>query len=338
MARPRPAHGQALSPVRAPGRGVVLLSVLLIVALLSALAVRMTSRHSLIVAQARQVLGADVTLQYALGAEDFVRQLLFEDWERDTQPEKTDHLGDAWAQPLQPFELNEYEDAFLEIQIRDLGACFNLNSLAGEEGTEHVRRLRALLQALSLPPNIADLWLDWVDADEQITGFGAEDGEYLLEPVAYRAANTMAADPSELFLLKGVDPQQIVELLPHVCTLPTTELKINVNTATVPVLASVDPESSNEGLRGLTEQERRYTTVEEATNDYQTDLLGGNAVLDVKSRYFELRARVQIDDNVSEIASVLERNPETGLLRLLHRDFGRAFVSLYEADDAEDTN
>ena len=331
------ATARAFKPaaLKVPRRGVVLLSVLLIVALLSALAVRMTSRHSLIVAQARQVLGADVTLQYALGAEDFVRQLLHEDWEGD--PDKIDHLGDAWAQPLQPFELNEYEDAFLEIQIRDLGACFNLNSLAGEAGTEHANRFKALLQALNLPPTIADLWLDWVDADEVITGFGAEDGEYLLEPVAYRAANTPAADPSELYLLKGVEPQQIAELLPFVCALPTTELAINVNTATGPVLASVDPESDNQQLQSLVGQERRYTTVSEATTEYSTDLLGGTDVLDVQSRYFELRARVQIDDNVTELASVLERNPETGLLRLINRDFGRAFVSLYEADEPDDS-
>lgn len=316
-------------------RGVVLLSVLLIVALLSALAVRMTSRHSLIVAQARQVLGSDVTLQYALGAEDFVRQLLYEDWDRDPEPEKVDHLGDAWAQPLQPFELEEYENAFLEIQIRDLGACFNLNSLAGDAVDQNTDRFKALLRALNLPPNIADLWRDWVDADEVITGFGAEDGEYLLEPVAYRAANSQAADPSELYLLKGVEPQQIAELLPHVCTLPSKELEINVNTATGPVLASVNPEFDNQRLQSLVNEQRRYTSVSEAQADY-SDLIAGADVLDVRSRYFELRARVQIDDNVTEITSVLERDPMDGSMRLLNRDFGRAFVSLYQADEADD--
>ena len=61
-------------------RGVVLLSMLLILALLSALGYQMVSRHSLVVAQARYTFTHDQTLSYALGGEAFARQILYEDW------------------------------------------------------------------------------------------------------------------------------------------------------------------------------------------------------------------------------------------------------------------
>ena len=48
-------------------RGVVLLSVLLILALLTALTYQMVGRQSLVVAQARQTFGGDQALAYALG-------------------------------------------------------------------------------------------------------------------------------------------------------------------------------------------------------------------------------------------------------------------------------
>lgn len=323
---------QTLPTARA--RGVVLLTVLLIVALLSALSVRMTTRHSLIVAQARQYAGADITLNYALGAEALARQLLHRDWLDD--PDKIDHFGDAWAQPLSPFELDEYEDAFIEVQIRDLGGCFNLNSLAGAESEQNVTRFRELLTILGLPPNLADLWLDWVDQDDVINNFGAEDGEYLLREIAYRAANAPAGDPSELFLLNGVDPQQVAALLPFVCTLPTTELSINLNTAPAEVLASLNPGQPNERLQTFVNSERRYTDVGTATGEYQ-ELVAGAGVLTVSSEFFELRARVQIDDNLTELATLLQRQEAEGSIRIrtLSRDFGRAFVSLYQDEETQ---
>ena len=61
-------------------RGVVLLSMLLILALLSALGYQMVGRHGLVVAQARYAFTHDQALAYALGGETFARQILYEDW------------------------------------------------------------------------------------------------------------------------------------------------------------------------------------------------------------------------------------------------------------------
>lgn len=313
-------------------RGVVLLSVLLIVALLSAITVRMITRHSLTIAQARQSLGADLTLSYALGAETLARQLLFRDWEQDPDPEKPDTLFDAWAQPLEPFELNEYDNAFLEMQIIDQGSCFNLNALASDNPTQAYNMLRNLLRVLGLAPNIADLWKDWVDSDGELTGSGAEDNDYLLKPVPYRTANQPAGDVSELRLLANVDPQQRAQLEPFVCVLPSTELSININTAPMELLASINPEALTPAvLEPLVQSERRYKSVNDAITEYSV-LAEAVDVLKPNSQYFELRAQVEIDGNLTEITSLLARNQENGRLQLVRRDLGRPFVSLYEDD------
>ena len=84
-------------------QGVVLLSILLIVALLAALAYQLVGRHSLLIAQMRHTFSGDQALQYALGGETFARQILFEDWSESGQG--VDDLSESWAQPLQPFEI-----------------------------------------------------------------------------------------------------------------------------------------------------------------------------------------------------------------------------------------
>ena len=85
-------------------RGVVLLSVLLILALLSALVYQLVGRQSLVIAQARQTFAGDQALQYALGAEGLARQLLFEEW---TESGQVDNLTEVWALPLAPFEVDD---------------------------------------------------------------------------------------------------------------------------------------------------------------------------------------------------------------------------------------
>ena len=119
-----------MASTRRLNRGVVLLSVLLIVALLSAVAYQLLARHSLTVAQARYSFSGDQSLAYALGAETLARQVLFEDWSQSGPG--VDNLLETWAQPLAPFEI---ENGLLEVQVRDMHSCFNLNSLAAEKVT-----------------------------------------------------------------------------------------------------------------------------------------------------------------------------------------------------------
>jgi len=346
--------GQRGSAGRRQG-GVVLLSVLLILALLSALVYQLVGRHSLVIAQARQTFAGDQALEYALGGETFARQILYRDWSETGQG--VDDLQEAWAQPLAPFDI---DDGFLEIQIRDLNGCFNLNSVLetgaggspdgqpqpgitppggssppGNPTAANLQRLKTLLRNQNVPEAIADVWRDWIDPDEQISGFGAEDGDYLLLDRPYRTANHAVTHPSELALLKEMEPEYLQKLERVTCVLPTTDLRINVNTADAATLAALSPSLSEQQMQALTESTRQYTTVAEVTAEYPELATAGDA-LSVTSEYFEVQVRAEVDESLVELASVLHRDAENGTIRLVMRDFGREFRSLFVEEGSEE--
>lgn len=337
-----------MAAARRLNRGVVLLTTLLVLALLAALAWQMVGRHSLLIAQYRAAFAGDQALAYALGAETFARQILYQDLSQGGAQKDT--LLEIWAQTVPPFEI---DNGFLEVQMRDLHGCFNLNSVAagatgggpgaGEGGGPpasgpNQQRLRQLLRNKGLPEALADAWRDWVDADQDPGGFGAEDGDYLLNDPAYRTANRLAAHVSEFRLLKDFEPDMYDAIADSLCVLPTTELRLNVNTARADVLAALEPSLAETALEALTGQPRDYDGVAQFTQQVP-ELAGAVDALSVSSEYFEVSIRARVDDAQAELVSVLRREPGSGRIELVSRDLSRNFRSLFLAElDARETS
>ncbi len=308
--------------------GVALISVLLIVALLSAVVYQLLGRHSLSLAQSSNTLGFDQAMAYALGAEALARQALYEDF-TDTGP-GVDTLLETWANAIPPFEIDG--EGFLEIQARDLNRCFNINALADErDGEQHLKRFKALLGMLGVPDTVADAVRDWLDSDEAVHGFGAEDSDYLLFEPPYRTANRPIAHISELRLVAGMDPEYVDALDEHVCVVPalTTELNVNTAPATLLAAAAVKPDADLLAMQALQESEREFDDIDTFLAAYP-DLATAAAVLSVTSSYFEVQVRAQVGESTAMLTSQLYRNPETGAISLLSRDLGRDFRSLFE--------
>jgi general secretion pathway protein K len=303
-------------------RGVALISVLLIVALVGALVYHLITQHALAIARTQQTTGISQSLQYVLGAEAFARQILAEKLELP-DGRTADHLGEAWAQPLAPFEV---EGGHLELDIVDLQASFNLNALAGSDVTAQHARLQQLLNALNVDVRIADLWRDWIDSDDTVTGLGAEDGDYLLQEPPYRTANRPAGSATELRALLAVEQEDIGVLLPHVVALPTTALRVNVNTATAATLAALSPQLTLERAEAIADMPRQYTDIVSAVAEFP-ELTPAQGVLSVTSAFFRINAMAEIDGVRVELVSIVHRDPEDGSIRLISRDFGRRYVS-----------
>ena len=313
---PNAASGRAPS-LRSP-RGVALVSVLLIVALASVLAYQMASRHALTIAHARQAFLGGQAREYALGAEAYARQLLYEDWAAP-ETRAQDTLLEAWAEPKAPFEI---PGGKLQLAIVDLDARLNINGVAGEGGPDQLVRFKCLLANLELAPDIADAWLDWVDQNVDVHGFGAEDDAYLMQDPPYRAANRPAAGSSELLALAAVGLEAYRELRPHVTTAPAQRPRVNLNTAGYEVLRCLS--LPDDVAQRLVESERAFEDVAQAVAQH-ANLGASVAILAVTSEFFEVRARAEIDGARAELASMLHRDPTTGAIRLLARDFGRRF-------------
>jgi general secretion pathway protein K len=308
-------------------RGVVLISVLLIVALLTALVYKLVDRHSLTIAQTQNAFSSDQTIAYALGGESFARQLLKEDFDNDSE-EPVDSLLEPWAAALVPFDVEN--DGVMEIQIRDMNSCFNLNALAADDYELSLTQFKTLLRNLNVPDALADAWRDWVDADANIHGFGAEDGEYLLLENGYRTANQMAGHWSELRLINGMQPDYIKALRPHVCTLPDDRMKLNVNTASSHVLAALSPDLAHSSLEPFTQSERGYTDTQELLDQFPS-LNVATANLQVTSEYYLVQVRAEQGNSITNLASLLHRDPTDGTINLIYRDFGRDFNSRFLA-------
>ncbi|NKB97844.1 MAG: general secretion pathway protein GspK [Pseudomonadales bacterium] len=310
--------------------GVALISVLLIVAILLAVVGRLMANHGLSISQNQNVFEQNQALQYALGAESLARQALFEDFSQGGPD--VDHLGEVWAQPVLPFELDE--GGFLEAQVRDLNGCFNLNNLAGGGSKAAIERLKRLLTNLNAPQQIADAWLDWIDGDSNVTEFGAEDSEYLVANIPHRTPNDLVSNVSEMALLQNMDADTLLEVRPHVCVLPTTDTTLNVNTANLQTLASLDNSVSPATAEAVVGIAREYSAVSDFLTEYP-DYQPAAAVLSVKSEYFEMHAFAQVGDSSVTLLSVFHRDPTSGEVTVLARDFGRLFRSSIEVATEE---
>ncbi len=194
-------------------RGVALLMVLFILALMMILASAMTERTAVMYQHTAVTLDNLQARWYALAAENMAAALL----QRDAldSPSQT-NLAQTWAQEGRRFTLDDGE---IRATIRDGHACFNLNAInhradeAGD-GTPYPTDVFVRLLALLGEPPLN----------------GAEDEVYMAQTPGYLAANQPMQDVSELRLLAGMDAALYQRLLPFVCVQPDDALQVNVNT------------------------------------------------------------------------------------------------------------
>jgi general secretion pathway protein K len=236
-------------------RGVALILVLLIVAMVSVLAAEMGTRLQLQVKRASNIKDNNQAYWYAMGAEQYARKsirLLFE------QPDAVIHLEQPWNEEF----MYPLEGGGIQAQLVDMQSCFNLNALrepvarnqddagsgsgSGSGSANNVsllpdriasfERLLTLVDAEIPSYNIEilrDSLVDWLDEDNLSLQLGAEDSEYQSLEFPYLTANNYMVHQSELRLVKGVQLNWFTKLLDLVCVIPNDSLfVINVNTLT----------------------------------------------------------------------------------------------------------
>ncbi len=310
---------------RSAQHGVALIKAMLVVALATSVAVAMVSRQQFDIRRTGNVLQAGQATLYTDGVEAWAAQLL----RRDRLDNQVDHAEEDWATILPPIPV---EGGSISGAIEDLQGRFNLNSLVvnGKAEPKAVARFKRLLEALrglnpdqaaKLDDELAAVLIDWLDPDQDLTfPGGAEDDTYLNRERPYRCANAPMASPSELLLLQGVDAEAYALLRPHVVTLPTVT-KLNVNTATTPVLMSLAQGVTDSDAESLI-ADRPYDKVQDfeahkalAGRTLDKDILG------VESEYFLIVSQVQYGSLSQQRYSVLQRDTK-GEGRILMRAQG----------------
>lgn len=313
--------------------GVALVTALLVVALASIAATAMVHRLALDIRRGGNLMAMERAHQYARGMELWALDVLARDAEKSPG---LDSRNEVWATALPPVEVPEGR---LGGQLEDLDGRFNLNNLviSGVRQSRQIERFRRLLEVLSLDPGLADRVVDWLDADTTPEREGAEDDLYGRLSPAYRTANSAMADLSELRLIAGVDAEVFSRLAPHVAVLPVTgePTRINVNTATLPVLTALDPVITPRIATALYQEGRAdYPSISEFLSQpelapHRLNLLPLQAdTISLDSRFFAARGMIEVEGRIYYFVSRIEQ-VGTGAFRVTARS-PEPFFAVYE--------
>lgn len=243
-------------------KGIALITVLLIVALVTIIAAEMSVRMQMQIKRLDNLNSNQQAYWYAVSAEELAKLTLKESGQEN---DGVFNLTQPWAVEDMVFPV---EGGQISGNINDLQACFNINSVVKQANKSANDGMKVMPQntapddskqgdknALSPTPEqqfkrllelagiddynaeqIRDAVADWLDADSVTRSYGAEDYMYEAKQMPYLAANGYFVDKSELKLIQGLDDpatgqQALNKILPFVCIVPNTDkMVLNVNT------------------------------------------------------------------------------------------------------------
>ncbi len=314
--------------------GMALLTVLLLVAVMSVVAVAVLDDVRFSVRRATNAETQAQAQWYASGAEALARR----------QVARLLAAGPART-PLQP-EWNgrrldfPIDDGSISAVVTDGQACFNLNSLVEGVGEDLMARplgtaqFLALGRAVGAPDSrmraVADALTDWLDADNVSRPLGAEDGAYAGLATPYRTGGVMLAEVSELRAVKGVDADLYRRLRPWVCALPTSgPSPLNVNTLTpeqAPLLMMLTDNALNlQGARAVIARRPRAGWPDAAAFWGQPALSTVQVPDEVRdqvtvlTRYFNLRVDVDYGGGRAVRTALLHAQPDGAVRTVIQR-------------------
>ena len=218
-------------------RGIALVTAVMIVAIVAAVAAKIAFAHQIWFRQMENVADRGATDLLRRGALHWASVALLEDAAQNS----IDHLGEPWAMGLPTLPV---DGGAIKVSVEDAQGRFNLNNLVQNnvKSQPDFDVFARLLVNLKLDPQLANALVDWIDADGNVTSpGGAEDVDYLSLKTPYRAANQPLASVDELRLVHGFDFKTVQALLDYVTVLPPQQGRtaININTAKPVLLAAL---------------------------------------------------------------------------------------------------
>jgi general secretion pathway protein K len=315
-------------------QGVALIIALILVALATILATKLSFDGWLERRRTLGVLAAEQAVHFGLGAEALAADVLGQ------APSGTQQvtLNQPWAQPTQPLPLTPPDDpegepiGSLQGALEDMQGRFNLNNLArvattpagtsppiGAAGTqfdpEPLEQFKRLLKSVGLEDKWAGIARDWITAtDIPSSPDGAKDSIYTSQSPPYRTGMYPMMSASELMNLPGFGADRYRKIAPYVTALPGDTVKINVCTAPALVLESVANNLNGEWSRSpdLLVSERKsgcfptlsaFGAIVKGADSKVLDL---TKLVDDKSIFFRLTTRVNLGTTEFTLYSLLK--------------------------------
>ena len=320
------------SPMKA-NRGVALIIVLLIVALVSILATEMGSRLQLQVKRISNIKDSNQAYWYAMGAEQFAKKAI-----KDLIEEEKGVI--TLEQPWHQEFAYPVEGGGIEAQLTDAQRCFNLNALRhsnpnDEESREIVTAFKSLLTEADIGVSdynadlLKDSLADWLDEDSNLRDYGAEDADYESLSHPYLPANNYLINKSELRMINGAEIAWLNRLMPLVCALPqNNQLRLNVNTIEeeqAPVLAAATGMSMSDAQSLIGSRPKDgYDKIDSFLSEQEITALNLNETrkkwFTVKTEHFILHTKTRYNNATFRMTSMFKVvDDEVSVIR---REFG----------------
>lgn len=330
-------------------RGMALLITIMTLSLIFAITVQYhrstwqkfaVSHNHRMAGQLRAIAGSGVEIALAL-------------LEHDGKTTTSDSLLDGWASIADEDLRDLFPAGTLHLAITDLSGRLQINSLVqtpgggkkktgGGGGGNTENEVRAVLLRLLLSGSFAiedevqarrivDALVDWIDGDDRESDFGAENGYYRSLDPPYNCKNGPVEYLEELLLVAGITPELLfgsagTNGLAGYLTVYGDDGKMNINTAPLPLIKSLDPDIDDE-LAGRLDEFRRDKEGGERLNDpawyknvdgWPGDITLDQRLLTATSSYFHISATGLADAQVQQIAADVERE-SGGKVKLLAR-------------------
>jgi general secretion pathway protein K len=246
-------------------RGIALILVLLILSLITAVTLQFNRDTRLEVYEAAN-LSEGISLRYVAESGFYAAGAIL-------LSDKTsfDSLKEPWANTELLSLKSEafFDNGSFGVAIEDEGGKIAVNLLVS--GNDYNPQIRDFLLRLltgrdfGMEPrraqDLIDAIKDWIDADNEVTGAGAEGGYYAGLPRSYAVKNAPLDCIEELLMIKGVTRDLFYGTgkSPGLvqCLTVFGDGKININTAPKPVLAALAADMTAESVEDLDRYRRQ---------------------------------------------------------------------------------
>jgi general secretion pathway protein K len=312
-------------------KGVALILTLLIISLIVVLSLQFNTAMRSEVHAAYNLRDA-MTLEYVaksgfyaalavLKEDDTAYDSLLDDWEL---------MKDYGTYSATLFE----EEASFHVTIQDLERKIPINRLVDDQGMVVPAQKELLTRFLNLDEfnlesdqvdDIVDAIIDWLDPDDNTTGFGgAENSYYQSLETPYSCRNGPMESIEELLLVKGItkDLYEGADGMPGIANYLTIygDGMININTAPLLVLKALSDDITDEVFEDLDNFRKDQNNEDDLKNISWIQNVAGSitfvAGTTIKSTHFEITAIGKKDQMERTIRSIIKREANGDLKTL----------------------
>ncbi len=279
-----------------------LLTALFVTAIVAIIAVSVIYKFRLMVHLAQLNNFSNQAQLYLLGVNDQIEA----DLENYTIAWLSPNINNPNLRMPRRIKPKKFNNVILMAQISDEQAKFNINILRSRNNqARFIHLLQIVMPQLNLQnaENIAHNISDWLSENPNTT-----DQIYARHKPPYRAGHRPMVDISELLLVEGITPQIFTALKPYISTLPG-DTKININSATPPVLATLSPNitlTQAKALYGCRQSQGVFLNLDDYNKTCMTPLgLNAASQITTSSRYFLLQSLATSKEQQNRMESLL---------------------------------